>query len=138
MGASAIEIYYTIRGMNIAMISYHTCPLASIEGKETGGMNVYVLELSRALSRKGHRVDVYTRSHEANDVLVTTPEPNLRVMHLQAGPREQIAKKTLIHFIPEFVRAYESFVQKEGMTYDIIHAHYYQSGLAAVSIGRPF
>ena len=120
------------------MISYHTCPLASLEGKETGGMNVYVLELSRALARKGHRVDVYTRSHEKNDALITTPGPNLRVMHLPAGPREQIPKKKLVTFIPEFVRAYESFIKKQHMSYDAVHAHYYQSGLAALSIGQPF
>jgi D-inositol-3-phosphate glycosyltransferase len=124
--------------MRIAMISYHTCPLASLEGKETGGMNVYVLELSRALARKGHRVDVYTRSHEKNDALITTPGPNLRVMHLPAGPREQIPKKKLVTFIPEFVRAYESFIKKQHMSYDAVHAHYYQSGLAALSIGQPF
>lgn len=120
------------------MISYHTCPLASLEGKETGGMNVYVLELSRALARKGHHVDVYTRSHEKNDELITTPEPNLRVMHIPAGPQTQIPKQKLVRFIPEFVRAYESFVQNERITYDVVHAHYYQSGLAAQAIGRPF
>lgn len=124
--------------MRIAMISYHTCPLASLEGKETGGMNVYVLELSRALARKGHYVDVYTRSHEKNDALITTPGPNLRVMHLPAGPREQIPKKKLVTFIPEFVRAYESFIKKQHISFDVVHAHYYQSGLAALSIGQPF
>lgn len=124
--------------MNIAMISYHTCPLASLEGKETGGMNVYVLELSRALARGGHHVDVYTRSHEENDALLTSPEPKLRVMHLRAGPQTQLPKQRLVRFIPEFVRAYNAFVQEEGMTYDVVHAHYYQSGLAALSIGRPF
>ncbi len=124
--------------MNIAMISYHTCPLASIEGKETGGMNVYVLELSRALARIGHRVDVYTRSHESNDALVTTPEQNLRIMHLPAGPREQILKKALVHYIPDFVRAYQLFVEKNQLKYDVLHAHYYQSGLAAIAINKTF
>lgn len=124
--------------MRIAMISYHTCPLASLEGKETGGMNVYVLELSRALASRGHRVDVYTRSHEENDALISSPESNLRVMHLPAGPREQISKKKLVNFIPEFVRAYESFVRDQRITYGIVHAHYYLSGLAALSIGRLF
>jgi D-inositol-3-phosphate glycosyltransferase len=124
--------------MNIAMISYHTCPLASLEGKETGGMNVYVLELSRALARKGHHVDVYTRSHERNDALVTIPETNLRVMHLQAGLQEQISKKRLAHFVPEFIRAYESFVQKQKLRYDVVHAHYYLSGLVALAAHQPF
>jgi D-inositol-3-phosphate glycosyltransferase len=124
--------------MKIAMISYHTCPLASLEGKETGGMNVYVLELSRALARKGHHVDVYTRSHENNDALVTSPEPNLRVMHLPAGPQTQMPIQKLTGFLPEFVRAYESFVQKEGINYDIVHAHYYMSGLIALATHLPF
>ncbi len=120
------------------MISYHTCPLASLEGKETGGMNVYVLELSRALARKGNRVDVYTRSHEHNDALVTKPEKNLRVMHLPAGPQAQIPKKKLPHYIPDFVRAYESFVKRDGRTYDIVHTHYYLSGLVALASNMPF
>jgi len=124
--------------MRIAIISYHTCPLASLEGKETGGMNVYVLELSRALARKGHRVDVFTRSHEKNDVLITSPGPNLRVMHVPAGPQAQLSKKKLVRFIPEFVRAYQSFVKKQHVSYDVVHAHYYQSGLAAQSLGQPF
>ncbi len=124
--------------MKIAMISYHTCPLASLEGKETGGMNVYVLELSRALARKGNQVDVYTRSHEHNDALVTRPEKNLRVMHLPAGPQTQIPKKKLPNYIPDFVRTYESFVKGEGITYDIVHAHYYLSGLVAVGANVPF
>jgi D-inositol-3-phosphate glycosyltransferase len=124
--------------MNIAMISYHTCPLASLEGKETGGMNVYVLELSRALARAGNHVDVYTRSHETTDALITATEPNLRVMHLVAGPQTQIPKKRLVKFIPDFVRAYESFIHKEGIAYDIEHAHYYLSGLVALASRRPF
>ncbi|MGD8969477.1 MAG: glycosyltransferase, partial [Anaerolineae bacterium] len=49
-------------GFHIAMLSVHTCPLATLGGKETGGMNVYVRDLSRELARRGHRVDVYTRS----------------------------------------------------------------------------
>lgn len=124
--------------MNIAMISYHTCPLASLEGKQTGGMNIYVLELSRALARLGNSVDVYTRSHEANDELIVSPEPNLRVMHLTAGPRESLPKKNLVRYIPQFVRAYTAFVRKEGIAYDVVHAHYYQSGLAVIGMGVPF
>ena len=122
--------------MNIAMISYHTCPLATQEGKETGGMNVYVLELSRALARLGHHVDVYTRSHEINDTPITAVEPNLRVMHLPAGPQEQIAKQKLMAYIPDFVRSYKKFSQ--DTPYDVTHAHYYQSGLVCQSLGNPF
>lgn len=117
--------------MKIAMISYHTCPRASAEGKETGGMNVYVLELSRALARMGHRVDIYTRSHETNDPAVLQEEPNLRIMHIPAGPRAPVPKKKLVTFIHEFIKNAEAFVRAESGSYDIVHAHYYQSGLVA-------
>lgn len=117
--------------MRIAMISYHTCPRASQEGKETGGMNVYVLELSRALARMGHHVDIFTRSHESNDPPVIEEEENLRVMHIEAGPRTQVPKKKLITFISDFIHNAESFIRSEKGSYDIVHAHYYQSGLVA-------
>ena len=39
--------------MRIAMLSYHTCPLATLGGKDTGGMNVYVRDLTRQLGQMG-------------------------------------------------------------------------------------
>ena len=50
--------------MNVAMLSYHTCPLAILGGKDTGGMNVYVRDLTRDLGRMGVHVDVFTRSQD--------------------------------------------------------------------------
>jgi D-inositol-3-phosphate glycosyltransferase len=47
---------------HVAMLSVHTCPLAMLGGKETGGMNVYVRDLTRELVRRGVAVDVFTRS----------------------------------------------------------------------------
>ena len=47
--------------MRIAQVSAHTSPLAPLGGRETGGMNVYVLELSRELARLGYEVDIFTR-----------------------------------------------------------------------------
>ena len=47
--------------LRIAMLSYHTCPLATLGGKDTGGMNVYVRDLTRALGALGVHVDVFTR-----------------------------------------------------------------------------
>jgi D-inositol-3-phosphate glycosyltransferase len=51
--------------LRVAMLSVHTCPLAALGGKETGGMNVYVRELARELSRMGVAADVFTRSQNA-------------------------------------------------------------------------
>ena len=48
--------------LRVAMVSVHTCPLAALGGKETGGMNVYVREVARELGRMGAEVDIFTRS----------------------------------------------------------------------------
>ena len=48
----------------VAMLSVHTCPLAMMGGKKTGGMNVYVRDLAAELGRAGIQVDVFTRSED--------------------------------------------------------------------------
>jgi D-inositol-3-phosphate glycosyltransferase len=123
---------------HIAMISYHTCPLASEEGKETGGMNVYVLELSRQLARVGDVVDIFTRSVDADNIPIVQVAPGLRVIHLVAGPQKMISKKELIPHIPDFIKSYQEFCQKEHINYDILHCHYYLSGLIGSQIQKHF
>jgi hypothetical protein len=49
--------------LRIAMLSYHTCLLAALGGKDTGGMNVYVRDLTRELGRQGLYVDVFLPAH---------------------------------------------------------------------------
>src|SRR5579859_1897822 len=114
----------------VAMISYHTCPLASEEGKETGGMNVYVLALAQELARQGWLVDIFTRCQDADNPPVVQIAPNLRLMHIPAGPSKMIPKKELGQFLPEFIENYGKFVTAEKIQYDILHCHYYLSGLA--------
>ncbi|MCK5011931.1 MAG: glycosyltransferase family 1 protein, partial [Deltaproteobacteria bacterium] len=70
----------------IAMISLHSCPLAALGGKETGGMNVYIRELSRELSKEGFLIDIFTRSQNASIPQVVNLNERVRVIHLKAGP----------------------------------------------------
>ncbi|MBK8025304.1 MAG: glycosyltransferase [Chloroflexi bacterium] len=118
----------------VAMISYHTCPLASQEGKETGGMNVYVLELAKELSRKGIAVDVFTRSQDEHIPHLVPVDPLFRVIHIPAGPESPVPKKQLIQYLPEFVANILKFIAREGVEYDVMHSHYYLSGLAGLDI----
>src|SRR3954451_3725528 len=46
----------------VAMLSVHTSPLEQPGTGDAGGMNVYVLELSRALAARGARVEIFTRA----------------------------------------------------------------------------
>ncbi|MGB5932880.1 MAG: glycosyltransferase [Anaerolineae bacterium] len=117
--------------LRIAMLSVHTCPLATLGGKETGGMNVYVRDLSRELGRRGFLVDVFTRTQDPE---VVGPRPlgeNGRVIHIPAGPLAPYDKKLLYNHLPEFVEGVKRFAQEEEISYDIIHSHYWLSGLVA-------
>ena len=51
--------------LSVAILSVHTCPLAALGGKQTGGMNVYVRQTARELGQMGVHVDVFTRSQNA-------------------------------------------------------------------------
>ncbi|MEN4011014.1 MAG: glycosyltransferase [Chloroflexota bacterium] len=121
--------------MNIAMLSFHTCPLATLGGKDTGGMNVYVAELTRHLGQLGIRVDVFTRSQDEHvpHVLHNLGYFN-RVVHIPAGPEVPLPKRDLAAYIPEFVEGIIQFASQKNIHYDLIHSHYWLSGIAAENL----
>jgi D-inositol-3-phosphate glycosyltransferase len=117
--------------MNIAMLSYHTCPLAILGGKNTGGMNVYVRELTRFLGREGVRVDVFTRSQDEHVPSVSHDLGYFnRVVHIPAGPEVFLPNAHIWQYTDEFAQQVIDFSKKKGITYDLIHAHYWMSGMA--------
>jgi D-inositol-3-phosphate glycosyltransferase len=123
--------------LRIAMISYHTCPLATLGGKDTGGMNVYVRELTRELGHMGVHVDVFTRSQDDHvpHVLHELGYGN-RVVHVPAGPEHPVPKQELATYIPGFVQGIKAFACEKKIHYDLIHSHYWMSGLAAESLSE--
>lgn len=117
--------------MNIAMLSYHTCPLAILGGKHTGGMNVYVRELTRFLGREGVRVDVFTRSQDEHIPSVSHDLGYFnRVVHIPAGPENYLPKAEIWDYTDEFAEQVIEFSERKGITYDLVHAHYWMSGMA--------
>ncbi|MBI5954834.1 MAG: glycosyltransferase [Chloroflexi bacterium] len=118
--------------LRIAMLSYHTCPLATLGGKDTGGMNVYVRDLTRELGRMGIHVDVFTRSQDEHvPHVVHELGFGNRVVHVPAGPETPKSKGEIANYIPEFAEGIKQFAAEKGITYDVIHSHYWMSGLAA-------
>jgi D-inositol-3-phosphate glycosyltransferase len=117
---------------HIAMLSVHTCPLAMLGGKETGGMNVYVRDLTRELTRRGIYVDVFTRSQNPHlPHIVHSLGETGRVIHIPTGPEEPYSRHKVFDHLPEFVDNVLDFAEREGITYDVIHSHYWLSGWAA-------
>jgi D-inositol-3-phosphate glycosyltransferase len=118
------------------MISVHSCPLATLGGRETGGMNVYVRELSRHLSDLGIAVDVYTRRQDPCHPTVVDFAARARVIHLPAGPAAPYSKHRVWDHLPEFVDGVQDFINENALQYDLIHSHYWLSGWVAMQI-RP-
>jgi len=118
--------------LRVAMLSMHTCPLAMLGGKKTGGMNVYVRDLSRELGRMGIDVDVFTRSQDDCVPMVNHDlGERARVIHIPAGPQAPIPVSEVTHYIDEFAAGIAQFAATEELHYDLIHSHYWLSGLVA-------
>jgi D-inositol-3-phosphate glycosyltransferase len=120
--------------VRVAMLSVHTCPLAALGGKETGGMNVYVRELSRELGRMGLEVDVFTRSQDPAIRRVVPLGDGARVVHLPAGREAPMARERIHDHLDEFVEGVDAWRRGRGVEYDLVHAHYWLSGVAGLAL----
>jgi D-inositol-3-phosphate glycosyltransferase len=114
------------------MLSVHTCPLATLGGKKTGGMNVYVRDFCRELGRQGYQVDVFTRSQDDCQPMIKHDLGfGSRVIHVPAGPERPIPVVEIGRYLDAFVANTLAFAAEQGLTYDLIHSHYWLSGLVA-------
>jgi D-inositol-3-phosphate glycosyltransferase len=95
-------------------------------------MNVYVRDLSRELLRRGHRVDVYTRSQDPSiPHICNTLGPGGRVIHVPAGPEHPYNKHLVYDHLSEFADGVLAQAQADGIHYDVLHSHYWLSGAVA-------
>lgn len=117
--------------MRLAVLSAHTCPLASLGGKETGGMNVYVRESCVELGRRGIQVDIFTRSQDPSVPRRVRLVPGVEVHHVPAGPERPYPKYGLVEHLEEFVQGILHRVQGP---YDLIYTHYWISGMAGLHL----
>ncbi len=118
--------------MRVAMLSVHTSPLAPLGGWETGGMNVYVRELSRTLGERGIAVDVFTRRQDSALDTISAIGPNARLIQLDAGPPRHFDKYAVLEYLPDLACNLQRFRNFSGAQYDVIHAHYWLSGRLAL------
>src|SRR5207249_4452157 len=124
-------------GFSVAMLSVHTSPL-DIPGrtKDAGGMNVYMRELARELGSRHITVDIFTRWTNEHTPQIVQLSPNVRVIHIQAGPLAPVHKNDLYQYLPAFTQHIEHFRRSEAKQYDILHSHYWLSGVAATRLAQ--
>lgn len=118
----------------VAMLSVHTSPLARIGGPSAGGMNVYVRELACELARRGARVDIFTRQVTADEPHVAEVEPGVSVIALPCGPFGPLDKNALAPYLAGFATAVAEWTRDNRRTYDLIHAHYWLSGVVGQAL----
>jgi D-inositol-3-phosphate glycosyltransferase len=120
--------------MRIAMISEHASPLSALGGVDAGGQNAHVAELAGALAEQGHEVTVYTRRDSA--VLPAVVAMNgFEVVHVPAGPAVSLPKDELLPYMGEFAE-WTAAEWRDRRPPDVVHAHFWMSGLAAVTAAR--
>ena len=113
----------------VAMISVHTSPLDQPGTGDAGGMNVYVVELSKRLAARNLAVEIYTRA--TSSALPPTVEafPGVTVHHVHAGPFEGLAKAELPGQLCVFAReVLRAEARHDQGWYDVVHSHYWLSG----------
>lgn len=121
----------------IAVLCVHTSPLAPLGGQKTGGMNVYVRELARELSRRGISVDIFTRRIEtgAPDIDPSLGE-HARVIHVACGPSQYLDPIEVYPLLSQFTAGVIAFATRQGLSYDIVYSHYWLSGWVAYKLNE--
>lgn len=123
------------RTLRVAMVSEHASPLATIGGTDAGGQNVLVAGLARALAAQGVEARIYTRRDRPDLPDEVDLAPGVRVVHVTAGPAREIPKDELLPYMDAFAgRLAAAWTEAPP---DLVHAHFWMSGRAALRAGRP-
>jgi D-inositol-3-phosphate glycosyltransferase len=113
----------------VATLSVHTSPLHQPGTGDAGGMNVYIVEVSRRLAEANVEVEIFTRATSSELPRVVEMYPGVTVRHITAGPYEGLSKEEL----PAQLCAFTAGVLRAEAAnppgwYDLVHSHYWLSG----------
>lgn len=120
---------------SIAMLSMHTSPL-DMPGstRDAGGLNVYINQLTRELGQSQNVIDIFTRRTNKHIPKIVQIAPQVRVIHIQAGPSAPIPKYELYQYLTDFTQYIDEFRCIENTHYDVLHSHYWLSGAAGLQL----
>ncbi len=120
----------------LAFLSMHTSPLARPGTSKAGGMNVYIAELTAQLGMGGCAVDIYTRADQPGLPRIVELAPNVRVVHIEAGPLEVLSPIEVHAWTSTFTAEVMAFAAADSCEYELIHSHYWLSGLSGVELAN--
>lgn len=125
--------------MRIAIVSEHATPMSSSDRAPAGGPAWHAAELTAALARAGHDVRLYARPDAPGQPAAIALAPGATLVHVPAGPPAPASEEALLRHTRRFgERLAEGWTgeQGDGWQPDLVHAHYWLSGLAALVAGR--
>jgi len=111
------------------MLSVHTSPLEQPGTGDAGGLNVYVVEVSKRLAQRGIEVEIFTRMTGGKLPAQSELAPGVHVRNVIAGPFEGLGKEDLPGQLCAFAQGVmrAEAARPEGW-YDLVHSHYWLSG----------
>tara|TARA_B110000240_G_C13503260_1_gene454869 strand:- start:1367 stop:2509 length:1143 start_codon:yes stop_codon:yes gene_type:complete len=115
--------------MNILQISFHTAPMNSLGVNDGGGLNVYVEAVSKELA-KDNTVHILTGEQAKN---INKKNLKLNSFNLFSNQENIHEKKK---FLDVFIEQAFQYVEEHEI--DVIHAHYWLSGLVAKKIKEKY
>ena len=115
--------------MNILQLAFHTSPFNEVGKNDGGGMSIYVQQISRHLS-DNHNVTVVT-----GEKAESFKDDNLEFISLNIFESDLNVEDKEV-FLQEFKNKLEESLDLKS--FDVIHAHYWLSGLIAKEISNEF
>jgi len=125
------------RGLRVAVLCLHACPLGTLGTRTNGGMSVYVREIAESLGRMGHALDLYTGVADEGHPEEMDVAPGVRLVHLcPPGGRAPVSREEVLARMDGYAAALEDLRSREGRGYDLVHSHYWLSGLLGERVSR--
>lgn len=111
---------------------------------DSGGQIKYVLDLARSLAKcdEVDRVDLVTRrmvdASVSDDYSKPVEElsPKARIIRIDAGPEEYIAKEQLWDYLDSFMDNLVKWLNEQPRMPDLIHSHYADAGYVGVRLAN--
>lgn len=122
--------------LKIALISSYASPLAVSGSVDCDSLGFYVAQLGSELGALGCQVDIFTRRDRIEQPQVHFWRPNVRIIHVPAGPPGMLGSEHMQPFIEQFGRFMVGFARRQRGGYDIAHACDLRSGCAAQQLRR--
>lgn len=115
-------------------------PVPQLGRTDTGGQVIYVLQLSKALTKYGITVDIYTRwfDFSKKEIDLVPDCPDVKVIRIPSGPEKFIPKEEIYDVLPELTKNMIQFIKKHNLHYDLYHGHYVDAGVVTLDVAKAF